>query len=68
MKNRAFVKYTKEGEIVPGSLIITNGGYPKGGPYKEIAFNLCCDSTNENILLQENGDSLLQEDSSDILL
>lgn len=47
MKNRAFVKYKKNGDIVPGSLIITNGGYPDGGPYKEITIDLCCDeSTN----------------------
>lgn len=39
---RAFVKYTKQGKIVPGSLILTQGGYPKGGPYKEITNNLCC--------------------------
>ena len=44
MKNRAFVKYKKTGEIVPGSLIITQGGYPKGGPYKEITMDLCCDT------------------------
>ena len=48
MKNRAFVKYKKTGEIVPGSLIITQGGYPKGGPYKEITTNLCCDITSSN--------------------
>ena len=42
-KNRAFVKYKKNGEIVPGSLIVTNGGYPKGGPYKEISTDLCCE-------------------------
>lgn len=45
MKNRAFVKYTKSGEIVPGSLVITQGGYPKGGPYKEITMDLCCEET-----------------------
>lgn len=45
MKNRAFVKYKKTGEIVPGSLLITQGGYPKGGPYKEITMDLCCDTS-----------------------
>jgi hypothetical protein len=49
MKNRAFVKYRKNGEIVPGSLIVTNGGYPKGGPYKEITTDLCCDTTCSNV-------------------
>jgi hypothetical protein len=30
MKKRAFIRYTKKGNIVPGSLIITNGSYPSG--------------------------------------
>lgn len=51
MKNRAFVKYKKNGEIVPGSLIVTNGGYPKGGPYKEITIDLCCDTFCSNVNL-----------------
>ena len=29
MPNRAFVRYKKCGDIVPGSLIITNGTYPE---------------------------------------
>jgi hypothetical protein len=42
-KQRAFVKYTKSGRIIPGSLIITtNGGYPRDGPYHEVPTNLCC--------------------------
>ena len=37
MKQRAFVKYTKRGKIIPGSLIVTTqGGYPKDGIYKEV--------------------------------
>lgn len=42
MKERAFVRYTKAGRIVPGSMIITNGGYPKDGTYKEVMPDLCC--------------------------
>jgi hypothetical protein len=46
-KQRAFVKYTKQGNIIPGSLIITtNGGYPVDGLYKEVTPDLCC----ENVL------------------
>ena len=44
-KKRAFVRYTKSGEIVPGSLIITtNGGYPdKSSLWKEVTVDQCCD-------------------------
>lgn len=36
-KKRAFIRYTKSGKIVPGSLIVTTkGGYPKDGIYKEV--------------------------------
>lgn len=36
-KKRAFVKYTKRGRIIPGSLIVTTqGGYPKDGIYREV--------------------------------
>jgi len=46
-KKRAFVKYTKSGEIIPGSLIVTTkGGYPKDGLYKEITPSLCCDEVD----------------------
>jgi len=43
-KKRAFVRYTKSGKIVPGSLIITtNGGYPdKSSLWKEVNTDLCC--------------------------
>lgn len=46
-KKRAFVRYTKSGEIVPGSLIITtNGGYPdKSSLWKEVTVDQCCDTT-----------------------
>ena len=43
-KKRAFVRYTKSGEIVPGSLILTNGSYPdKPALWKEITTDKCCD-------------------------
>jgi hypothetical protein len=43
-KKRAFVRYTKSGEIVPGSLILTNGSYPdKPALWKEITTDQCCD-------------------------
>jgi hypothetical protein len=46
-KKRAFVRYTKSGEIVPGSLIITtNGGYPdKSSLWQEVTVDQCCDDT-----------------------
>lgn len=44
-KQRAFVRYTKAGNIVPGSLILTSGSYPSGpGLWKEITTDLCCNS------------------------
>jgi hypothetical protein len=44
-KKRAFVRYTKSGEIVPGSLILTNGSYPdKPALWKEITTDKCCDT------------------------
>jgi hypothetical protein len=44
-KNRAFVRYNKNGKLVPGSLIITNGSYPsKPSLWKEIALDLCCET------------------------
>ena len=43
-KKRAFVRYTKSGEIVPGSLIVTtNGGYPdKTSLWHEVTVDKCC--------------------------
>jgi hypothetical protein len=48
-KKRAFVRYTKSGEIVPGSLIITtNGGYPdKSSLWKEVTVDQCCENGGE---------------------
>jgi hypothetical protein len=45
-KKRAFVRYTKEGKIVPGSLILTNGSYPNGpAVWYEVPADLCCVTT-----------------------
>jgi|LakMenE18May11ns_1017448.scaffolds.fasta_scaffold9620685_3 hypothetical protein len=42
---RAFVRYTKSGKIVPGSLILTNGSFPSGpSTWKEVPMDLCCDN------------------------
>ena len=43
MKKRAFVRYSKNGKIVPGSLILTGGSYPQGSStWKEVPADLCC--------------------------
>ena len=43
-KKRAFVRYSKQGKIVPGSLILTGGSHPNGpSTWKEVAYDLCCD-------------------------
>ena len=45
MKLRAFVRYSKKGKIVPGSLVLTNGSYPNGpAVWKEVPADLCCES------------------------
>lgn len=45
-RTRAFIRYLK-GKLVPGSLIFTNGEYPKGpfsaGKWEEIPVNQCCE-------------------------
>ncbi len=44
MKTRAFVRYSKKGKIVPGSLILTKGSYPQGSStWREVPADLCCD-------------------------
>ena len=44
-KKRAFVRYTKAGKIVPGSLILTNGTYPESPSiWKEVSADLCCNN------------------------
>ncbi len=46
MKKRAFVRYSKQGKIVPGSLILTGGSHPSGpSTWKEVPADLCCDTT-----------------------
>jgi len=43
-KKRAFVRYSKQGKIVPGSLILTSGSYPSGpSTWKEVPTDLCCE-------------------------
>lgn len=43
MKKRAFVRYSKQGKVVPGSMILTGGSYPKGPAiWKEVPADLCC--------------------------
>ena len=43
MKKRAFVRYSKQGKIVPGSLILTAGSYPQGSStWREVSADLCC--------------------------
>jgi hypothetical protein len=44
-KKRAFVRYSKQGKIVPGSLILTAGSFPQGpSTWKEVPADLCCDN------------------------
>ena len=44
MKKRAFVRYSKQGKIVPGSLILTSGSHPSGpSTWNEVPADLCCD-------------------------
>ena len=46
MKKRAFVRYSKQGKIVPGSLILTGGSFPQGpSTWNEVPADLCCDLT-----------------------
>jgi uncharacterized protein (TIGR02145 family) len=41
-KQKAFVKYDASGNIVPGSLILTDGRLPRPGIWKEVYINICC--------------------------
>jgi hypothetical protein len=42
-KKRAFVRYSKQGKIVPGSLILTGGSFPQGSStWSEVPADLCC--------------------------
>jgi uncharacterized protein (TIGR02145 family) len=44
-KQKAFVKYDASGNIVPGSLVLTDGRLPKPGIWKEVYINICCAPT-----------------------
>lgn len=45
-KKRAFVRYSKNGKIVPGSLVLTSGSFPSGpSTWTEVPADLCCDTT-----------------------
>jgi hypothetical protein len=47
-KKRAFVRYSKQGKIVPGSLILTAGSYPNGpSTWKEVPADLCCNTVQD---------------------
>jgi hypothetical protein len=47
-KKRAFVRYSKQGKIVPGSLILTAGSYPNGpSTWKEVPADLCCNNLQD---------------------
>jgi hypothetical protein len=47
-KKRAFVRYSKKGKIVPGSLILTSGSYPNGpSTWSEVPADLCCNTIND---------------------
>jgi hypothetical protein len=47
-KKRAFVRYSKQGKIVPGSLILTAGSYPNGpSTWKEVSADLCCNNLQD---------------------
>ena len=44
-RKRAFVRYSKNGKIVPGSLILTSGSFPQGSStWNEVPAVLCCDN------------------------
>lgn len=48
-KKRAFVRYSKNGKIVPGSLVLTAGSYPNGpSTWKEVSADLCCNNIPSN--------------------
>jgi hypothetical protein len=47
-KKRAFVRYSKQGKIVPGSLILTSGSYPNGSStWSEVPADLCCNTIQD---------------------
>ena len=45
MANKAFVRYSTKGKVVPGSLIVTGGSCPSGpAKWKEVPVDLCCEA------------------------
>jgi hypothetical protein len=47
-KKRAFVRYSKQGKIVPGSLILTSGSFPSGpSTWNEVPADLCCNTIKD---------------------
>lgn len=52
-KKKAFIKYTKNGKIIPGSLITTTGGNPpKNGYYKEVETDICCNPSTKKTCIE----------------
>lgn len=48
-KKRAFVRYTKSGKLVPGSLIVTQGSHPdKPSTWKEVPYDICCGGSSSS--------------------
>jgi hypothetical protein len=47
-RQKAFVKYDASGNIVPGSLIVTNAKLPRPGIWKEVYIDICCVSSNDD--------------------
>jgi hypothetical protein len=64
---KAFVRYDGSGNIVPSSVILARK-MPKVGRWTEIDAYECCNYVAPDILLLEDGGSLLQEDNGEILL
>lgn len=48
-KQKAFVRYTKNGRIIPGSLIMSYD-YPKPGLWAQVLTNICCDQDVPGII------------------
>jgi hypothetical protein len=66
-KLKAYVRFDGSGRIIPSSLIV-QAFKPKVGNWKEIDAKECCNYVASEILLLEDGGSLLQEDGGSILL
>ena len=45
-RQKAFVKYDASGNIVPGSLVLTDGRLPRPGIWKEVYIDICCSTTS----------------------